>query len=121
MFHQRGWQLPFYVIGVLLLILWGLLWLWLPRSQQQKGQAIAFLSRFREVGSSPPFWYILGANALIVTAFSGVFTYLAAYLITTYSMHAGETGYQFDPVKVGTLAKGPIAMAEVQGYVYDAK
>ncbi len=41
-----GWQLPFYVIGVLLLMLWGLLWVWLPRGLQQKGQALAFFSRF---------------------------------------------------------------------------
>jgi hypothetical protein len=29
-----GWQLPFYVIGALLLVLWVLLWVWLPHSQQ---------------------------------------------------------------------------------------
>ncbi len=108
-----GWRLPFYVIGVLLFILWGLLWMWLPRSQQQKGEAIAFLSRFKEVGSSPPFWYILGANALIVTAFSGVFTYLAAYLITTYSMDAGEVALPLTlaglGVIVGSLMGGRVA------------
>ena len=86
-----GWQLPFYVIGALLLVLWVLLWVWLPRGQQETGQAIGIFSRFREVGSNGRAWYVLGANILIAAAFSGVFTYLAAYLIETYSMSARAT------------------------------
>ncbi|PKB83889.1 MAG: hypothetical protein BZY88_01265 [SAR202 cluster bacterium Io17-Chloro-G9] len=99
-----GWQLPFYVIGALLLILWILLWVWFPRSQQQQGQALAFLSRFREVGASRAFWYILGVNVLMVTAFSGVFTYLAAYLIQTYSMNAGGTALPLTLAGLGVIA-----------------
>ena len=52
---------------------------------------MAFLSHFRKLGSDPTFWYVLAANSLMVTAFSGVLTYLAAYLIKTYFMDAGET------------------------------
>ena len=52
---------------------------------------MAFLSHFRKLGSDPTFWYILAANSLMVTAFSEVLTYLAAYLIKTYFMDAGET------------------------------
>ena len=108
-----GWQLPFYVIGALLLILWGLLWVWLPRSQLQKGEAIGFLARFRQVGAIRPFWYVLGANLLMVTAFSGVFTYLAAYLIQTYSMHEGEVALPLTlaglGVIIGSLVGGRVA------------
>ena len=108
-----GWQLPFYVIGALLLILWGLLWVWLPRSQLQKGEAIGFLACFRQVGAIRPFWYVLGANLLMVTAFSGVFTYLAAYLIQTYSMHEGEVALPLTlaglGVIIGSLVGGRVA------------
>lgn len=108
-----GWQLPFYVIGALLLILWGLLWVWLPRSQLQKGEAIGFLARFRQVGAIRTFWYVLGANLLMVTAFSGVFTYLAAYLIQTYSMHEGEVALPLTlaglGVIIGSLVGGRVA------------
>ena len=85
-----GWRLPFFVIGVLLLILWAFFWAWLPRGQRETGQATHFFSRFREIGSNGRAWYLLGANILVVAAFSGAFTYLAAYLIETYSMSAGE-------------------------------
>ena len=98
-----GWRLPFYVIGALLLVLWALLWLWLPRSQQLKSQAIAFLTRFREFGSNLPFWYILGANLLMVTAFAAVFTYLPAYLIKTYSLNSGETALPLTLAGLGVL------------------
>ena len=99
-----GWRLPFYVVGGLLLMLWIFLWVGLPKSQQERGQRIAFFSRFREVGSSANFWYILGANLFQVTAFAGVFTYLAAYLIKTYAMSAGETAL---PLTVAGLNPNP--------------
>ena len=98
-----GWQLPFYVIGALLLVLWVLLWVWLPRSQQETGQAIGIFSRFREVGSNGRAWYVLGANILIVGAFSGVFTYLAAYLIETYSMSARATALPLTLAGLGVI------------------
>jgi predicted MFS family arabinose efflux permease len=98
-----GWQLPFYVIGALLLVLWVLLWVWLPRSQQETVQAISIFSRFREVDSNGRAWYVLGENILIVGAFSGVFTYLAAYLIETYSMSARATALPLTLAGLGVI------------------
>ena len=66
-------------------------------------QAIAFLTRFREFGSNLPFWYILGANLLMVTAFAAVFTYLPAYLIKTYSLNSGETALPLTLAGLGVL------------------
>ena len=50
---------------------------------------------------------------LMVTAFSGVFTYLAAYLIQTYSMHEGEVALPLTlaglGVIIGSLVGGRVA------------
>ena len=101
-----GWQLPFYVIGGLLMTLWGPLYVWLPRIQAQEGQVMAFLSHFRKLGSRPTFWYILAANSLMVTAFSGVLTYLATYLIKTYLIDAGETVLPLTLAGLGVIIGG---------------
>lgn len=98
-----GWKLPFYVIGGSLVVLAGLLWLWLPSSYNEKKQKVDFLARFKELGSSTLFWYILVANLLVVTAFSGILTYLAVYLIETYSMHAGETALPLALAGLGVI------------------
>jgi hypothetical protein len=37
------------------------------------------------------FWYVLAAAALQQMVFFGMFVYLAAYLIETYRMPAGDT------------------------------
>jgi DHA1 family inner membrane transport protein len=101
-----GWKMPFYVIGTLLLILWVLLWVWLPRSQRQSGRSLSFFSHYREVGSNVTFWWVLAANALQRMVFFGVFGYLAANLIQTFNMKAGETALPLALAGVGVIAGG---------------
>jgi len=67
------------------------LWVWSPQSQRQRGRSASFISHYREVGSNATIWYLLGANGLLQMAFIGVFSYLAANLIQTYGLTAGET------------------------------
>jgi predicted MFS family arabinose efflux permease len=99
-----GWRLPFYFIGVLLILLWGILWVWFPRNQSRTGSRTTFLSHFREVGSKTKFWYALTANGLQVMAFMGLFGYLAVYLMQVYRMSAGETALPLTLAGIGVIA-----------------
>ena len=98
-----GWQVPFYVVGGLSLLVWVLLWKWLPRSPRQTGASLAFLSRFREV-SSKESWYVLGANVLQQTTFFGLVGYLPAYLIQTYGLRIEETALPLAVLGAGAMA-----------------
>jgi MFS transporter, DHA1 family, inner membrane transport protein len=86
-----GWRLPFAVLGLALLGLWSLLWVWFPRRQQRSDPSLAFFAHYREVGAHGTFWYVLAANALQQMVSFGMFGYLAAHLMQTYTLHAGET------------------------------
>src|SRR5215470_1429124 len=85
-----GWRLPFAVLGTASLGMGLLFWLWFPR-QQQPSQSLAFFSHYREVGAHALFWYMLIANAFQQMGAFGMFGYLAAYLMQTYQMPAGDT------------------------------
>jgi predicted MFS family arabinose efflux permease len=101
-----GWRLPFYVIGTACLVVWILLWIWFPRSQQQPGQPLAFFSHYREVSADVMFWYVLAANAFQQMVFFGMFGYLAAYLTQTYQMLAGDTALPLILAGVGVIVGG---------------
>ena len=98
-----SWQVPFYWVGGLSLLVWVLLWKWLPRSPRQTGASLAFLSRFREV-SSKESWYVLGANVLQQTTFFGLVGYLPAYLIQTYGLRIEETALPLAVLGAGAMA-----------------
>ncbi|HLF04436.1 MAG TPA: MFS transporter, partial [Dehalococcoidia bacterium] len=98
--------LPFYTVGALALVLWIMLWVWLPRSPGRPSRPLAFLSHYRNVGSSAMFWYVLAANSLFQMAFIGVFGYLAAHLIQTYGLGAGETVLPLALAGTGVIARG---------------
>jgi DHA1 family inner membrane transport protein len=52
------------------------------------------------------FWYVLAANSLFQMAFIGVFGYLAAHLIQTYGLTAGETVLPLALAGAGVIARG---------------
>ena len=101
-----GWRLPFIFVGIFSLILWLLLWIWLPQSQRQAGRSLSFIAHYREVGSSATFWYVLIANSLLNMSFFGVFSYLAAYLFQSYGMTAGETVLPLGLAGLGVIVGG---------------
>jgi predicted MFS family arabinose efflux permease len=86
-----GWRLPFFVIGAALLSVWLLVWVWCPRQQGSPGQSLAFVAHFREVGAHGTVWSMLAANALQQMVLFGLFSYLAAHLMHTSEMTAGDT------------------------------
>ncbi len=99
-----GWRFPFYVLGTLLLILLGILWMWFPRSHSQPGHASTLVSHFRGVGSKAVFWYLLMANCLMNMVFMGVSIYLAVYLMQIYHMNAGEIVFPLMLAGLGVIA-----------------
>ena len=108
-----GWQLPFYGIGGLSLLVWVLLWKWFPRAPRQPGASLAFVDRFREV-SSKESWYVLGANMFQQMAFFGLASYLPAYLIQTYGLRVEETALPLAVMGAGAMA-GSMAGGFVAG------
>ena len=99
-----GWRLPFYALGLLLLILWGLLWKGLPLAQSATGDMATFVSHLKAVSTQRGFWYILIANGLQVMAYIGMSGYLAAYLIQSYGMDTGDTALPLSLAGLGVIA-----------------
>jgi len=99
-----GWRFPFYVLGILLLILLGILWMWFPRSPTQPGRGLTLFSHFRGVGSKAVFWYLLVANCLMNMVFMGVSIYLAVYLMQMYHMTASEIAFPLMLAGLGVIA-----------------
>src|SRR5919199_28687 len=86
-----GWHLPFTVLGLASLGIGVLCWVWLPQRPRAPGHALAFVAHYREVGTQGTFWWVLVANALEQMTFFGLLSYLAAHLIQSYQMPAGDT------------------------------
>jgi predicted MFS family arabinose efflux permease len=107
-----GWRVPFYVIGALLLLLWGLLWVWFPTSQA--GRTGSFVAHFQAVGVQAALWFVLAANCLQVMAFMGMSSYLAAYLMHTYRLSAGATALPLIVAGLGVIA-GSLVGGRVAG------
>jgi len=97
-----GWRLPFYVVGGVLVAVWGLQWYWFPQ-RPQVAQAFSFVAHFKEVGRSTSLWFVLVANIFYQTAAMGIFVYLVAFLIRTYGMTQGGTAIPLAVVGVGAM------------------
>jgi predicted MFS family arabinose efflux permease len=110
-----GWRVPFYVIGVVLLLLWGLLWVWFPPSQP--GHTGSFVTHFQTVGVKAAVWFVLAANCLQVMAFMGMSSYLAAYLMHTYRLSAGATALPLTMAGLGVIA-GSLVGGRVASQAY---
>ena len=99
-----GWRLPFYVIGLLLGLLWSLVWVWCPQPQPPAGPAVPFLAHFRSVGGNAVLWGVLVTNSLRVMVFVGLSSYLATYLMRTYRLSAGDTALPLTVAGLGSIA-----------------
>jgi DHA1 family inner membrane transport protein len=101
-----GWRLPFYVMGGASLGVWLLFWGWVPQRPRQSGHSLAFFSHYREVGAQATFWYVLAVNALQQMVFVGMFSYLAAHLMQTYHLPAGDTAFPLALAGGGVIVGG---------------
>jgi predicted MFS family arabinose efflux permease len=104
-----GWSLPFTVLGLAVLAGGGLCWVWLPQRPRAPGHALAFVAHYREVGTQATFWWVLVANALEQMTFFGLLSYLAAHLIQSYQMSAGDTALPL------AIVGGSVVVAGVLG------
>ena len=77
-----------------------------PTRPQQPGQALAFFAHYREVGAEVMFWYVLAVNALQQMVFVGMFSYLAAHLMQTYHLLAGDTALPLALAGSGVIVGG---------------
>jgi DHA1 family inner membrane transport protein len=101
-----GWRLPFYVMGIAALGTGLLGWLWLPWSPRPLGQPVAFFAHYREVCAHGTAWYVLAASALQRLVSFGMFAYLAAHLIQSYHMPAGDTALPLAIAGSGAIVGG---------------
>jgi DHA1 family inner membrane transport protein len=101
-----GWRLPFGVVGTMALVVWLLCWVWCPRTPRTPDQPLAFFAHYREVGSDGTVWSVLAANALQQMVVFGVFGYLAAHLMHTARMTAGDTVLPLALAGGGLIAGG---------------
>src|SRR5215510_12663881 len=112
-----GWRLPFCTLGLLLVIVWGLLWVWFPRSTPQPGHTATYVTHLWTVGVTGGLWWVLAANCLQVMAFMGMSSYLASYLMRTYRMSPGETALPLIIAGLGVIAGGLLG-GRVAGQAY---
>ena len=63
-----------------------------------------FVSHLKAVSTQRGFWYILIANGLQTMAYIGMSGYLAAYLIQSYGMDAGDTALPLSLAGLGVIA-----------------
>jgi len=97
-----GWRLPFYVVGALLVAVWGLQWYWFPQ-RTLEARTLSFFAHFKEAGRRIGLWYVLVANFFYQTAALGIFVYLVAFLIRTYGMKQGDTALPLALVGTGAM------------------
>ena len=112
-----GWRLPFVVLGVLVGIVGGLLWVWGPPSTRPPGAVVSLGAHVWTVGGTAAVWWVLAANGLQVMAFMGMSSYLAPYLMRTYQLSAGETALPLLVAGLGVIAGGLLG-GRVAGQAY---
>jgi predicted MFS family arabinose efflux permease len=106
-----GWRLPFYVVGVLVVMVWGLQWYLFPQ-RTQVARTLSFFAHFKEAGRSVDLWYVLVSNFFYQTAALGIFVYLVSFLIRTYGLKQADT-----PLPLAVVGIGAMLGSLLGGYV----
>ena len=108
-----GWRISFLAVGSLLTACTLLNWFWFPKSDSAGLRSFSFFSRYRTLLAIPVFRAALAVNLSRRMAYIALFSYLAAYLINTYSMSVGAVAVPLAFVGIGTVIgsyiSGPIA------------
>ena len=108
-----GWRISFLAVGSLLTTCTLLNWFWFPKSDSAGLRSFSFFSRYRTLLAIPVFRAALAVNLSQRMAYIALFSYLAAYLINTYSMSVGAVAVPLAFVGIGTVIGsyigGPIA------------
>jgi len=115
--ERGGWRLPFVVLGGLVAIVGGLVWVWVPTSTRPPGAVVSLGTHMWTVGGTAAVWWVLAANGLQVMAFMGMSSYLAPYLMRTYHLSAGDTALPLLVAGLGVIAGGWLG-GRVAGQAY---
>jgi predicted MFS family arabinose efflux permease len=115
--ERGGWRLPFVVLGGLVGIVGGLVWVWFPTHTRPPSAAVSLGTHVWTVGGTAAVWWVLAANGLQVMAFMGMSSYLAPYLMRTYQLSAGDTALPLLVAGLGVIAGGWLG-GRVAGQAY---
>jgi predicted MFS family arabinose efflux permease len=99
-----GWRSSFLTLGILLLLTALLSFFILPRRKtHQSTGRIAYLSSFKEAFKHKAFLILLIANVVAASGYSTIYSYLAAFLIQSYSLSLGQVAPLILYVAIGQL------------------
>jgi MFS transporter, DHA1 family, inner membrane transport protein len=99
---QLGWRWVFVGVGVLLLILAAAVWMLLPRTGKPAGHG-GYLAGFATVLNNRVTLMLLLANLMERCSFIAVTTYLASFLMLSYSFGLQEIAPVLSGIAAGTL------------------
>ena len=97
-----GWRMAFVVVGALLLLLAGAVWLFLPKDSRFTAGG-SYLSGFAKALNDRTTSMMLLANLLERCSFLAVTTYLASFLMQSYSLGLDEVAPVLSVIAAGTL------------------
>jgi predicted MFS family arabinose efflux permease len=99
-----GWRSSFLTLGVLLLISALFCFLILPRQKARPATArITHLSSYKEVFKQKAFLTLMIANIMGASGYSTIYSYLAAFLIQSYSLSLGQVAPLILYISIGQL------------------
>ena len=98
-----GWRAPFLVFGILAAVVWTLSWKWFPSNQSATRFSLTLISRFKQLGSNPMLWYVIGSNATQRMVYFAMFSYLAAYLTESYGTSTSDTALPLALAGLGAI------------------
>ena len=84
-----SWRLAFLVAGLLLTTVFLASWFWFPQDSRERVRNWVFFSRYRSLLSLRFFRVALAVSLTQRTAFWGMVSFFAAYLIHTYDVSVG--------------------------------
>ena len=98
-----GWRLAFFVAGLLLTTVFLASWFWFPQDSRERVRDWVFFSRYRSLLSLRFFRVALAVSLLQRTAFWGMFSFFAAYLIHTYDVSVGFVALPLAIAAIGLM------------------
>lgn len=98
-----GWRAAFAMMGLLLMATAIVIYTCFPRSKPGAVYDSGYLTQFRSALQEPPIRLLLLANALERAAFTTGSTYLAAFLIQSYSLGLEQVAPALSATAAGTI------------------
>ena len=98
-----GWRLALFVAGLLLATVFLASWFWFPQDSRERVRDWVFFSRYRSLLSLRFFRVALAVSLTQRTAFWGLVSFFAAYLIHTYDVSVGFVALPLAIAAIGLM------------------